>query len=99
MPVPVASVDGTQVRYGNYLMRYRSQELWLRTQGQLGQKAEDGVSQLNYIKRNVLDTLEADVYAQKKAKALKLTVSNEELQEVIDEQRNTVSGKISQRSL
>ena len=96
VPVPVATVDGAQVRYSDYLMRYRSQELWLRTQGQLGQKAEDNERQLNYIKRSVLDTLESDVYAAKRARELNIKVTNEEVQTVIDEQRNTVSGKISQ---
>ena len=98
IPVPVASVDGAQVKYSDYLMRYRSQELWLRTQGQLGQKEADNQRQLDYIKRSVLDTLESDVYAQKKARELKLGITNEELQSVIDDQRNTVSGKISQEA-
>lgn len=96
LPLPVATVDGKHVRYSDYLMRYRSQELWLGSQGQLGQKSDDNKRQLDYVKRNVIDVLESDIYAEKRAKALNVTVSDKEVQSVIDEQRNTVTGRISQ---
>ena len=96
IPVPVAIVDGKQVRYSDYLVRYRSQQLWLQTQGQLGQKVDDNKRQLDYVKRNIMDVLESDVYADKRAKALNVTVTDKEVQNVIDEQRNTVTGRISQ---
>lgn len=96
VPVPVATVDGKQVRYSDYLMRYRSQQLWLQTQGQLGQKTDDNKRQLDYVKRNVMDVLESDIYAEKRAKQLNLTVTDKEVQAVIDDQRNTVTGRISQ---
>ncbi len=96
IPVPVAVIDGKQVRYSDYLMRYRSQQLWLQTQGQLGQKPEDNKRQLDYVKRDILSVLESDVYAAKRAKQLNISVSDQDVQSVIDEQRNTVTGRISQ---
>jgi hypothetical protein len=94
--VPVASVDGEQVRYSDYLMRYRSQELWLTTKGQMNLKDADGERQLGYIKRNVLDGVIADAYAAKQARALGVSVNGQDVQLVIDSNRNTATGRISQ---
>lgn len=96
LPVSVARVDGEPVRYSDYLMRYRSQELWLRDQGQLGLNGNDEQKQLDFYKRQVIDGLEADVFAQKKARELNLSVSDQEVQAAIDATRKTVTGEISQ---
>jgi hypothetical protein len=96
LPVSVGSVDGEMMRYSDYLMRYRSQELWLRNQGQLGLNGNDEQIQLNFYKRKVIDGLEADTFAQKKARELKITVSSDEVQAAIDETRKTATGEISQ---
>ncbi len=95
VPVSVAEVDDRQVRYSDYLMRYRSQELWLRSQGQLGLNEQDGERQLDFIKRSVMDGLELDVYAAKQADSLGINVKSEEIDAVIDRQRNTSTGRIS----
>jgi len=96
LPVPVASVDGEHVRYSDYLMRYRSQELWLQKNGQLGLSQENDKQQLDFFKRSVLDGLEKDIYAQKLARDLNITVDSDDVQKVIDESRNTATGQISQ---
>ena len=96
IPVPVASVDGELARYSDYLMRYRSQELWLKNQGQLGLSNADGRRQLDYIKRTVLEGVELDTYAAKRAKELNITVSDRDIDQVIDQNRNTSTGRISQ---
>jgi hypothetical protein len=96
LPLPVGAVDGETMRYSDYLMRYRSQELWLRNQGQLGLNGNDEQVQLNFYKRKVIDGLEADTYAQKIARELGLAVSSDEVQAAIDETRKTASGEISQ---
>lgn len=97
VPVPVASVDGKQVRYSDYLMRYRSQEFYLRNQGQLGISAEDSNRQLDFYKRKVMDSLEYDAYAEKRAKDLGVTVSDDEVDKTIDGYRDTATGKISDK--
>lgn len=97
VPVPVASVDGMQVRYSDYLMRYRSQEFYLRNQGQLGISAEDSDRQLNFYKRKVMDSLEFDMYAEKRAKESNINVSNAEVDKTIEGYRDTATGKISDK--
>lgn len=96
VPVPVATVDGEQVRYSDYLMRYRSQEMWLSGTGRMNLSGQDGERQLSFIKRNVLDGLIADTYAAKKARELNVSVTDKDVQEVIDNNRNTATGQISQ---
>lgn len=96
VPVPVASVDGKQVRYSDYLMRYRSQELWLRNQGQLGLSDEDSNRQLDFYKRKVMDAVEFDTYAAGRAKELNIVVTDKDVDKVVDANRNTSTGRISQ---
>ena len=95
IPVPVASVDGRQVRYSDYLMRYRSQEFYLRNQGQLGISSEDSNRQLDFYKRKVMDSLEYDIYAEKRANELNVVVSDDEVDKTIEGYRDTATGKIS----
>lgn len=97
VPVPVASVDGTQVRYSDYLMRYRSQEQRLRQTGQLGIEEGDGERQLNHLKSQTMDGLVRDVYAEKRANELGISVSEQDVQAVVDRNRNTQTGQISQQ--
>ncbi len=96
LPVSVGMVDGEQMRYSDYLVRYRSQELWLRNQGQLGLNGNDEQKQLDFYKRQVINGLEADVFAQKKARELNISVSDQEVQSAIDATRKTATGEISQ---
>lgn len=96
LPLPVGSVDGESMRYSDYLMRYRSQELWLSTKGQLTLTGEDGKRQLDFIKRSIIDGLALDTYAAKKARELGVSVSEQEITEVVDQNRITKTGKISQ---
>lgn len=98
IPVPVASIDGASVRYSDYLMRYRSQELWLRNQGQLGIANQDDSRQLSFIKRAVMDGLLADIYAQKRADEFHVSASDKDVQKVVDNNRNTATGRITQSS-
>lgn len=98
LPIPVATVDGEWIPYSDYLMRYRSQELWMTTKGKatFNSNSEDSNRELSYIKRQVLDELVAVVYAQKRARDLNITVSDQEIQTVIDSERDTATGRISQ---
>ncbi len=96
IPAPVASVDGKMVRYSDYLMRYRSQELWLSSKGQLGLSSTDDTRQLDFYKRQVLTGLEKDMYAEKLADGLHLSISDTDVQAVVDNNRHTATGVISQ---
>lgn len=97
VPVPVATVDGEWVHYSDYLMRYRSQELFMTTKGKasFNNNSEDGARELAFYKRQVLDELTAVVYAEKRARDLNISVSDQEIQAVIDSERDTATGRIS----
>lgn len=95
LPLAVASVDGEPVRYSDYLMRYRSHELYLRSTGQIGLNTADDKKQLDFFKRSVLSGLEKDVYAEKIAREQGVSVTNEDVDAVIEAGRNTATGKVS----
>lgn len=96
LPLPVASVDGESVKYGDYLMRYRSQEHWLREKGQVELTNKDGQRQLEFIKRGVINGVEADAYAAKLARNLDITVTEAEIDSDVDRSLETANGRISQ---
>lgn len=98
IPLPVASVDGEQVRYGDYLMYYNSSAHYLQRSEQLNPQSEDGKRQLDYIKRKSMDNVIADAYAVKRARELGITINNDRVNQVVDEDRNTVNGRISQET-
>lgn len=96
VPVPVASVDGQSVRYSDYLMRLRGQEHWLTEKGQIEQGKKDNERQINYIKRTVINGAEADAFAAKLAREKNITVSDQEVDEVVKRSLETANGTISQ---
>lgn len=96
LPVSVASVDGEAVRYSDYLMRLRSQELWLSEKGQIEQGKKDNERQINYIKRSVINGTEADAYAVKLAREKNIAVTEKEVDEVVKRSLQTANGTISQ---
>lgn len=96
LPVPVASIDGTLVRYSDYLMSFSGSQHYLKQSEQLNLNSEDGKRQIEFIKRQALDGAIADAYAAKIAGEKGITVTDKQIDEVIDASLNTVSGKISQ---
>lgn len=98
LPIPVASVDGEMVRYGDYLMYYNSSAHYLQKSEQLNLQSEDGKRQLDYIKRKSMDTVVSDTFANKIAKEKKITISEDRISKVIEDDRNTVNGRISQET-
>ncbi len=98
LPLPVASVENEQVRYGDYLMYYNSSAHYLQRSEQLNTQTEDGKRQLDFIKRRSMDNVVADTYAAKWAHDLNISVTKEEVDKVVDDDRNTVNGRISQET-
>ena len=98
VPVPVAMVDGDQVRFSDYLVQYRGNEFYLSKYDEKKIDSEDGKKQLAHIKRQSLDMAEAYTYAAKLARQKKITVTNDEINAYIDDQRNTANGRISQEA-
>ena len=98
IPVPVAKVDGHQVLYSDYLMKYTSSIYYLENKEQVNFKTEDGARRILYIKQQSMDDAIADGYAEKLAKDLKLSVSDSEIEGFILEQRKTPDGEISEQT-
>ena len=98
LPLPVASVDGESVRYSNYLMYYNSSIHYLEESEQVNIQSEDGKRQAEYIKRKSMDNVIADAFAEKKARELGVTVDDARVDKVIEADRHTANGVISQET-
>ena len=96
VPVPVAMVDGAQVRYSDYLMTLNGSLHYLEQSERLNLNTDDGKRQKEYVKRQALNGAIADAYAAKVAKEEGVTVTDKEIDKVIESSLNTVSGRISQ---
>ena len=79
IPIPVATVDGEDVRFSDYLMFYRSSMTSIERQSG-SQFDESSFNALrDEYKRVALSEAEEYAYAMKLAKELDITVSNEEV--------------------
>ena len=96
LPVPVATVDGTQVRYSDYLMSFSGSQHYLEQSERLNLNSDDGKRQVEFIKRQALDGAVADAYAGKVARQKNISVTNKQVDDVIEASLTTVSGRISQ---
>lgn len=98
LPLPVADVDGTSVRYSDYLMKYRSAEHYLRNKEQANLAGEDGARQIEYIRQQSMEDAVADAYAMRLADEHGVSVGDAELEEFLREQRQSQDGEVSQRA-
>ena len=89
IPVPVASIDGENVRYSDYLMIYRSSITPVEQQnGTFSNKESDSETFRNFYKRTALTQAEDYTYALKLDKQLGLTITDEQINKEFDEHRN-----------
>lgn len=91
VPVPVASVDGENVRYSEYLKKYRSDIFSLVQQEQINLRSADGKRQSEYYKRKELDSVIKEAYVNKLARELNITVSRAEIDTFITQTVNSKS--------
>ena len=98
LPLPVASVDGESVRYSTYLMYYNSSAHYLQQSEQVDLSSSDGKRQLDYYKRKSMDDVEEDAYAAKLGRQLGITITSQQVDQVISNDRNTANGRISQET-
>lgn len=98
IPLPVASVDGENVRYSDYLMRYRSSVYFLQQQNMISINTEDGQRQLGHIKRQSMDEAISNAYAKKIARERDITVDNSEIDEFIKNERESQQPALSQEA-
>ncbi len=98
LPLPVASVDGEMVRYSDYLMYYRSQEYYLTQYEQIKPNTDNGRTQLEWVKRETLNNVQQDAYAAMIARRDNITVTDEEVDKVRENDLVMQNGKISQEA-
>ncbi|NLA42971.1 hypothetical protein GX865_02345 [Candidatus Saccharibacteria bacterium] len=100
IPVPVANIDGENVKYGDYLLNYKSAETYLNTVEKLDQKAdsESVKGQFDYIKFKAMEKAIEDAYASKLARENSISISSDQIDAAIKRIRQTTSpqGEISQ---
>jgi parvulin-like peptidyl-prolyl isomerase len=86
VPLPVASVDGQNVPYSDYLRRIRADIFYYENHESRNFKTDDGKRELEYNKRQELNAAERTAYAVKLAKQLNISVSDKEVNDLIDKQ-------------
>lgn len=86
-PVPVATVDGKQVRYSEYLMRYRGAVHYLFDKEQVDIRSEDGKKRLEYVKSQAMGDAISDAYAEKLAHEMKISISDAEVETFLKQQK------------
>lgn len=91
VPVPVANVDGENVRYSEYLKKYRSDIFSLVQQEQINLKSADGKRQSEYYKRRELDSAIKEAYVAKIAREKNINVTRTEIDDFITRSVNSKS--------
>ena len=97
-PLPIASVDGEMARYSDYLVNYRAAEHYLSKFDDISPDSDDGKLQLRYKQRESLDIAIADAYARKIASNRDLTVTNDQVQTVLESMRNAANGQLTKET-
>lgn len=98
LPLPVAKVDDTYVRYSDYLLKLRSAEHYLQRKEQSALSGSDSERQMTYLKQQSLRDAIADAYALHVAKEKNITVTDDELKEFLDSKRKVEGGEITERT-
>ena len=91
VPVPVANVDGENVRYSEYLKKYRSDIFSLVQQEQINLRSADGKRQSEYYKRRELDSAVKEAYVAKLAREKNINVTRTEIDDFITRTVNSKS--------
>lgn len=87
IPLSVAEVDGKKVRFSDYLMLYRSSVASIERQQGKFDDSDDSKSQLEYYRRQALNLAEDYSYAMALLAERGISVTNEEIDEVVNSHR------------
>lgn len=85
IPLPVAQIDGENVRYSNYLLYHRSTISVLENQGSTDNTATD---RMRFQQQQALERAMESAYARKLAKERNITVTDEEVSQLVENQRD-----------
>jgi parvulin-like peptidyl-prolyl isomerase len=91
VPIPVASVDGEAVPYGDYMRRVRASTYYLEKQDNRDLNTEDGQRELNHTRRYNLDESEKVALANKIAGEKGLSVTGQEIDDSVQQTLKTGS--------
>ncbi len=95
LPLPIAKVGDTTALYSDYLLNYRSPEHFLKNYWDTSQDSEQGRAQLEYAKRQALDTAIADAYARKLAAEKSISISDSEVDAEVTHIRSAGNGQLT----
>lgn len=95
LPLPVAFIDGEMVRYSDYLLDLNSSLHYLSQKERNNLSNEDGQRQVDYYKGESMTLAIKDAYAAKLARERSVTVSNQEIDQYIEKQRQARDGTVS----
>lgn len=95
LPLPIANVNGSPVRYSDYLMRYKSEIYWLTQNNQINTNTADGKRQAEYRKRLALDDAESITYARKLADKKGITINDQQVDAFVEQARQANGISIS----
>ena len=84
IPIPVATVDGEPVKYGDFMRRMRASIFYLENQEKRDFNSENGLIELNYTRRFNMNEAQRVALATRIAREHDLSVSSEEIDEHID---------------
>lgn len=87
IPLSVAEVDGKKVRFSDYLMLYRSSIASIERQQGKFDDSEDSKSQMEYYRRQALNSAEDYAYAMALLAEKGKSVTEEEIDEVVNSHR------------
>ena len=86
-PLPVANVDGKNVRYSDYLAQYLASVNVVERQEGAIPRDEDGDRQRDFYRRTAMDNAILDSYALKLARELGIRVTRQEIGDALAERR------------
>jgi len=99
VPIPVASVDGKWVRYGDYMRRLRASVFYLENQENRDFNTEDGRREMDFTRRQNMNEAQKVTFAYKIAAEENLSVSEDEIDANIQATLDSgVGGSISARA-
>lgn len=98
LPLPVATVDGQNVPYSDYLVGYRSHAHYLEFKEGVNLKSKENKAQVDYIKRKAMDDAIADSYAAKLAREHQIAVSDAQIESALERQRRSRDGVASRET-
>lgn len=97
VPLPVAKIDDTYVRYGSYLSHYKTSETYLNTAEKANEARYAGggsnKSIYDFYKAQAMENAITDAYAQKLAKQFNITISDQQVEQAIKSLSKITSGE------